>query len=77
MRSLRARVHAGRLLLDEPTTLPDGTVLNLVVDDEGDDFDEATRLAVDSALRAADASARSGQLSPAAVIIARLRDRRG
>ena len=37
MSPLRARVEKGRLVLDEPTTLPDGTVIDLVVDDEGDD----------------------------------------
>jgi hypothetical protein len=35
MGRLRARVENGRLVLDEPTTLPNGTVLDLVLDDEG------------------------------------------
>jgi hypothetical protein len=38
MSSLRARVEKGRLVLDEPTTLPEGTVIDLVADDEGDDL---------------------------------------
>ena len=38
MSSLRARVQNGRLVLDEPTGLPDGTVVDLVADDEGDDL---------------------------------------
>ena len=39
----RARVENGRLVLDEPTTLPEGTVIDLVADDEGDDLtDEQT-----------------------------------
>jgi hypothetical protein len=32
--------------LDEPTTLPDGTVLELVLDDEGDDLDDDDREAL-------------------------------
>ena len=35
---LRAHVKDGYLRVDEPTTLPEGTVLDLVVDDEGDDL---------------------------------------
>ena len=35
--NIRAHVKNGRLLVDEPTTLPEGTVLDLVLDDEGDD----------------------------------------
>jgi hypothetical protein len=34
--SIHARVLNGRLQLDVPTTLPEGTVLDLVLDEEGD-----------------------------------------
>lgn len=37
MSTLRARVENERLVLDTPTILPDGMVLDLVLDDEGDD----------------------------------------
>lgn len=44
MSPLGARVEKGRLVLDEPTTLPDGTVVDLVADDEGADLtDEEPR----------------------------------
>jgi hypothetical protein len=33
--SIRAKVSSGRIIVDEPTLLPEGTTLNLVVDDEG------------------------------------------
>ena len=46
MLAIRARVRSGRLVLDEPTDLPEGTVLDLVVDDEGDDMDDAERAAL-------------------------------
>lgn len=35
MSGVRARVQNGRLIVDDPTTLPEGTVLDLVCDDEG------------------------------------------
>ena len=50
MSPLRARVEKGRLVLDEPTTLPEGTVVELVADDEGDDLNDAERRALHEAL---------------------------
>ena len=41
---LRARVSGGRLLLDEPTSLPDGTVVELVPMDDLDDAERARLL---------------------------------
>jgi hypothetical protein len=42
MQSLKAHVHNGRLVLDEPTDLPEGRVVELVpVDDELDDAERA------------------------------------
>ncbi len=43
MTQLRARVANGCIVLDEPTALPEGTVLDLVVDDEGDDLTDEDR----------------------------------
>ena len=43
MSPLRAHVEKGRLVLDEPTTLPEGTVVDLVADDEGDDLTDDER----------------------------------
>jgi hypothetical protein len=36
-------VENGRLHLDEPTELPEGTELELVVDDDGDDLTDQER----------------------------------
>lgn len=36
MSALRARVEKRRLVLDEPTTLPEGTVVDLVADEVGE-----------------------------------------
>jgi len=61
MSAIRARVHNGRLQLDEPTGLPEGTVLDLVVDDEGDDLDEAERAALHESISRACASIEAGR----------------
>jgi hypothetical protein len=42
MPTLRARVHNGRLVLDEPTDLPEGEVVYLQPDD-ADELDDAER----------------------------------
>jgi len=76
MSPLRARVEKGRLVLDEPTTLPEGTVVDLVADDEGDNLTEDERRAVHEALSASWKSAEAGRLRPASVILDKLRQRR-
>lgn len=74
--SIRAKVSSGRIVVDEPTLLPEGTTLNLVVDDEGDDLDDAERAALDAHLAAAWMSAQAGKLRPADELVAELRKRR-
>lgn len=37
MSPLRARGKNGRLVPDQPTAIPEGTVVDLVAEDEGDD----------------------------------------
>ena len=75
MTPLRARVHNGRLVLDEPTALPEGTVLDLVADDEGDDLDEAELAARDAAITAAWQSVLAGHGKPVSEVLANLRRR--
>jgi hypothetical protein len=76
MSPLRARVEKGRLVLDEPTTLPEGTVLDLVADDEGDDLTDAERRALHEALASSWRSADAGRLRSASEILDELRQRR-
>jgi hypothetical protein len=76
MSDLKAIVKKGRLVLDEPTDLPEGTVLELVVDDEGDDLDDAERQALNAAISKAWESAKAGNLRCADGIIDELRARR-
>jgi hypothetical protein len=76
MSPLRARVEKGRLVLDEPTTLPDGTIIDLVADDEGDDLTDEERRALHEALAASWKSAEAGRLRPGSEILDELRQRR-
>jgi hypothetical protein len=75
MSTIRARVQNGRLLVDAPTALPEGTVLDLVVDDEGDDLDDSARAALNAAIAKAWASVQSGQGRAADDVVAALRKR--
>jgi len=75
MSPLRARVENGRLALDEPTTLPEATVIDLVADDEEDDLTEDERRALHGALSASWKSAEAGRHHRASAILDELRQR--
>ena len=75
MSAIRARVQNGRLLLDAPTALPEGAVLDLVVDDEGDDLDDADRAALTAAISRAWAAVQQGHARSADDVLASLRKR--
>ena len=74
--SIRASVIAGRLVVDVPTSLPDGTVVELVADDAGDGLapDDVRRLNDALARSVADASA--GRTFDASEVLRRVRARR-
>ena len=76
MSGLIARVQKGRLVLDEPTDLPEGTLINLVADDEGDDLTDDERRALHDALSESWQSAEARRLHPASEILDELRRRR-
>ena len=59
MRVLKAHVRGGRVVLDEPTKLPEGTEVELMVV-EDDDFDPEERARLHEALDAGIAAARAG-----------------
>ena len=73
--SLRARVHNGRLVLDEPTSLPEGTVLDLVADDQDDDLTPTELAERDAAIAKAWQSVLQGHGRPASEVLADLRRR--
>ena len=68
--TVRARVGNGRLVLDEPTDLPEGAEVELApVDDQPWDLTPEQR----AELKARIAGADRGELVPAADVFARLR----
>ena len=74
--TLKARVRGGRLVLDEPVDLPDGTEVALVPADEGDGLDDADRARLHQALRRSAAQFRAGQGTSAKEVLAELGGRR-
>ena len=62
MSVLRATVQDGPIILNEPTALPEGTVLHLVLEDEGDNLDDADRSALRVAILEGFAEATAGRL---------------
>ena len=81
MRALKAHVKGGRLVLDEPTDLPDGTEVELVpVDDEvlasgGDYLDDEERRRLHDSIERGLEDVRAGRTVDARDVIAELRAR--
>jgi hypothetical protein len=78
MQSFRARVHNGRLVLDEPTDLPEGEVVELVPLDEvlargGDDLDDEERARLHQSIERGIDDVKAGRTVDAHEVIARLR----
>ncbi len=76
MQALKAVVRNGRIVIDEPTELPDGTELVLAVVDEGDDMDDAERARLHESLRRSIGQAKAGQLIDGDEVIGKLLARR-
>ena len=73
---VRATIQNGRLTVDQSVDLPDGTVLDLVIDDEGDQPDEHERAALNAAISRSLKESAEGRTAPADEIIRKLRERR-
>jgi hypothetical protein len=72
--ALKAHVRNGRLVLDEPTTLPEGSEIRLWVV-EGDGLDDEDRAALHEAIREGLEDARAGRTIDADEWAAELRSR--
>jgi hypothetical protein len=70
MQPVKAHVKNGRLVLDEPTDLPEGTEVTLSIAD--DDLDDEDRAQLHAALERSMAQAKAGKLVDADDVIARL-----
>jgi len=80
MRALKAHVRGGRLVLDEPTDLPDGEDVELVPLDEvlasgGDYLDEEERRRLHESIDRGLEDVRAGRTVDAEQVIAKLRAR--
>jgi hypothetical protein len=74
MQPLKARVHNGRLVLDEPTELPEGTEVELIAVD--DDFDPEERARLLEAIEEGAEDFERGDHMDGFELIAQLRARR-
>lgn len=80
MQPLKARVIKGRLVLDEPTDLPEGEVVYLqladgIVPGGTDDLDDAERAALHRELDASIAEADAGETEDFGKVLSELRQR--
>ena len=75
MSPLRALVRNGRLVLDEPTDLPEGTIVDLAPVDSWDALDDADRQALHEALARSADDAAHGRVVPAEQVLKKLRER--
>ncbi len=78
MQALRAQVRGGRLVLDEPTDLPEGQVVELVPMDDllangGDYLDDADRAALHRSIDAGIDDFEQGETEDAFNFLARLK----
>ena len=71
--SIRARVVKGQLVLEEPVALPEGTVLDLVIDDEEDGLDDEERALLHSHIGASADQMKGKQGRPIVDVLADLR----
>jgi hypothetical protein len=72
--AIKAHVKNGRIVVDEPTELPEGSEVKLWVV-EGDDLDDAEREALHQAIRNGLAKAKAGRTDDALEWAAELRSR--
>lgn len=71
--TVKAHVREGRLVLDEPTDLPEGTEIELLPLDPGDWLNEVDRAALHEALRQSESDIAAGRIIDAEEILKELR----
>ncbi len=72
--TLKARVHQGRFVVDEPTELPEGTEVDLLPLDPGDWLGPDDRAALHRALAASQQDVEAGRLVDAEEVLRELRE---
>jgi hypothetical protein len=71
--TLKAHVRGGRLVLDEPTELPEGSEVELMLADDGDELDDNDRARLEASLQRSAEQFRAGRGIDADQALARLR----
>lgn len=74
--ALRAQVRNGRLCLDEPVDLPEGTLVDLVPAGDSDDLDDAERARLHAAIATSRAELTRGEGVLLSDVVRDLRSRR-
>jgi hypothetical protein len=72
---LKGQVRGGRLVVDEPTDLPEGAEVELIAADSWDDLDDDERERLHAALASSEEDVRAGRVRSAADVTADLRRR--
>lgn len=72
--TLKARVHNGRFVVDEPTELPEGTEVDLLPLDPGDWLEPDDRATLHRALAASQEDIEAGRLIDAEEVLRELRE---
>lgn len=75
MKALKAHVKNGRLVLDEPTDLPEGSVVPLQVSDDWDELEDDERDRLNQALDQAISSVQAGRAVDGHEVLRRLLSR--
>jgi len=70
--TIKARVHNGRFVVDEPTELPEGAEVDLLPLDPGDWLDPEDRAALHRALLASQQDLEAGRLVDAEEVLREL-----
>jgi hypothetical protein len=72
---IKGRVQDGRLRVDEPTDLPEGTEIELIPLDPEDELDDAEREELHKLLEESEEDVKAGRLIDAAEVLKGLRSR--
>ena len=70
---LRGRVESGRIVVDEPLDLPDGTEVEIAVLEDADEMTADERAEIEGEIDAGLKEAERGEGSPAEDVLRRLR----
>lgn len=74
---LRGRVHHGRIVIDEPVELPEGSEVEVAIVGAPDDLTDEERARLHAALDAAEEEEARGDLVDAAEVLSQLKRDRG